>query len=133
MELPKKQLPWSLPRYYEPIGTFSCENSPFLGGTRGIVLLSSQVWKDVNSWALEIGISCTYSNPVITRGRKHTQYKKSSQCETSDCLSLTNTGASTNKKVLVFVKDNVEYDIILGTNFLSKTGIKLNYSVGNME
>jgi hypothetical protein len=25
-----------------------------------------------NSWALEIGISCTYSSPVITGGQKHT-------------------------------------------------------------
>ncbi len=33
------------------------------------------------------------------------------------------------QKVLVFDNDN----IILGTNFLSKTGIKLNYSEGNME
>jgi hypothetical protein len=32
------------------------------------------------------------------------------------------------KKVLVFDNDNVEYNIILGTNFLSKTGVKLNYS-----
>jgi hypothetical protein len=37
------------------------------------------------------------------------------------------------QKVLVFDSDNVKYDIILGTNFLSKTGIKLNYSEGNME
>ena len=36
------------------------------------------------------------------------------------------------QKVLVFDNDNVKYDIILGTNFLSKTGIKLNYSEGNM-
>jgi hypothetical protein len=27
------------------------------------------------------------------------------------------------KKVLVFDKDNVKYNIILGTNFLSKTGV----------
>ncbi len=33
----------------------------------------------------------------------------------------------------MFDNDNVKYDIILGTNFLSKTGIKLNYSEGNME
>ncbi len=33
----------------------------------------------------------------------------------------------------MFDKDNVKYDIILGTNFLYKTGIKLNYSEGNME
>ncbi len=33
----------------------------------------------------------------------------------------------------MFDNNNVEYDIILGTNFLSKTGIKLNYSEGNME
>jgi hypothetical protein len=37
------------------------------------------------------------------------------------------------QKVLVFDNNNVKYDIILGTNFLSKTGIKLNYSKGNME
>ncbi len=37
------------------------------------------------------------------------------------------------QKVLVFDKDNVKYNIILGTNFLSKTRIKLNYSEGNME
>jgi hypothetical protein len=36
------------------------------------------------------------------------------------------------QKVLVFDNNNVKYDIILG-NFLSKTGIKLNYSEGNME
>ncbi len=37
------------------------------------------------------------------------------------------------QKVLVFDNDNLKYDIILGTNFLSKTGIKLNYSEENME
>jgi hypothetical protein len=37
------------------------------------------------------------------------------------------------QKVSVFDNDNVKYNIILGTNFLSKTGIKLNYSEGNME
>jgi hypothetical protein len=37
------------------------------------------------------------------------------------------------QKVLVFDNDNVKYDIILGTNFLSKTGTKLNYSEGNIE
>jgi hypothetical protein len=37
------------------------------------------------------------------------------------------------QKVLVFNNDNVKYDIILGTNFLSQTGINLNYSEGNME
>jgi hypothetical protein len=36
------------------------------------------------------------------------------------------------QKVLVFDNNNVKYDIILGTNFLSKTGIKLNYSDRNM-
>jgi hypothetical protein len=30
------------------------------------------------------------------------------------------------QKVLVFNNNNIKYDIILGTNFLSKTGIKLN-------
>jgi hypothetical protein len=37
------------------------------------------------------------------------------------------------QKVLVFDNDNNKYNIILGRNFLSKTGIKLNYSEGNME
>jgi hypothetical protein len=37
------------------------------------------------------------------------------------------------QKVLVFDNNNIKYDVILGTNFLSKTGIKLNYSEGNME
>jgi hypothetical protein len=37
------------------------------------------------------------------------------------------------QKTLVFDNDNVKYNIILGTNFLSKTGIKLNYSDGNIE
>ncbi len=37
------------------------------------------------------------------------------------------------QKVLVFDNNNVKYDIILGTNFLSMTGIKLNYSEGNIE
>ncbi len=33
----------------------------------------------------------------------------------------------------MFDNNNVKYDIILGTNFLSKTGMKLNYSEGIME
>ncbi len=33
----------------------------------------------------------------------------------------------------MFDNDNVRYDIILGTNFLSKTRIKLKYSEGNIE
>jgi hypothetical protein len=37
------------------------------------------------------------------------------------------------QKVLVFDNDYVKYDIILVTNFLSKTGIKMNYSEGNMD
>jgi hypothetical protein len=37
------------------------------------------------------------------------------------------------QQVLVFDNDNVKYDIFLGTNFLSKTRIKFNYSEGNME
>ena len=37
------------------------------------------------------------------------------------------------QKALVFDNDQVKYDVILGTNFLSKTGIKLNYSEGKME
>jgi hypothetical protein len=37
------------------------------------------------------------------------------------------------QKVLVFDNDNIKYDIILGTNLLSKTGIKLNYAEGNMQ
>ena len=37
------------------------------------------------------------------------------------------------QKALVFDNDHVKYDIILGTNFLAKTEIKLNYSEGKME
>jgi hypothetical protein len=37
------------------------------------------------------------------------------------------------QKVLVFDNNNIKYNIILGTNYLSKTGIRLNYSEGNME
>ncbi len=37
------------------------------------------------------------------------------------------------QKVLVFDNDKAKYDFLLGTNFLSKIGIKLNYSEGNME
>ncbi len=37
------------------------------------------------------------------------------------------------QKVPVFNNDNVKCNIILVTNFLSKTGIKLNYSEGNMK
>ncbi len=33
----------------------------------------------------------------------------------------------------MFDNDNVKYSIVLGTNFLSMTGIKLNCSEGNME
>jgi hypothetical protein len=35
------------------------------------------------------------------------------------------------QKVLGFNNHKVKYDIILGTNFLSKTGIKLNYFLWN--
>ena len=37
------------------------------------------------------------------------------------------------QRALVFDNDQVRYDVILGTNFLSKAGIKLNYSEGKME
>jgi hypothetical protein len=37
------------------------------------------------------------------------------------------------QKVLAFDNNNVKYNTILGMNLLSKTGIKLNYSEGNME
>ena len=39
----------------------------------------------------------------------------------------------TQQKSLVFDNPNITYDIILGTNYLSKTGIKLNYERGQME
>jgi hypothetical protein len=45
----------------------------------------------------------------------------------------TGTSTSNQQKVLVFDNNNVKYDIILSTNFLSKTGIKTNYSEGNLE
>jgi hypothetical protein len=37
------------------------------------------------------------------------------------------------QKVLVFDNDNIKYNIILGTNSCSKTGIELNYLEGNIE
>ncbi len=37
------------------------------------------------------------------------------------------------KVLLFFDNHNVKYNIILGTNFPSKSGIKLNYSEDNME
>ena len=37
------------------------------------------------------------------------------------------------QKTLMFDNDKVKYDIILGTNIPSKTGIRLNYSEGKME
>jgi hypothetical protein len=37
------------------------------------------------------------------------------------------------QKELVFYNNNIKYNIILDTLFLSKTGIKLNYTERNME
>ncbi len=37
------------------------------------------------------------------------------------------------QKVLAFDNNNIIHNIILGTHFLTKAGIKLNYSEGNME
>ena len=36
------------------------------------------------------------------------------------------------QRALIFDSPNCKYDVILGTNFLSKAGIKLDYSTGNM-
>ncbi len=69
---PKSSCHGVFPDTRNPLEPSRVQNSPFLSGTRGVVLLSSRVWKDVNGWALEIGISCTYSNPVVTGGQKHT-------------------------------------------------------------
>ncbi len=69
---PKSSCHGAFPDTRNPLEPSRVLNSPFLRGTRGVVLLSSRVWKDVNGWALEIGISCTYSNPVVTGGQKHT-------------------------------------------------------------
>ena len=33
---------------------------------------------------------------------------------------------------LIFDNDNFQHDMIIGTNFLSKTGIKLYYDYGNI-
>jgi hypothetical protein len=37
------------------------------------------------------------------------------------------------EQVFVFDNNNAKYDIILGTNIVSKTGIQLNYSEGNLN
>jgi hypothetical protein len=39
----------------------------------------------------------------------------------------------TQQTCLVFNNDSCNYDIILGTNFLTKVGIKLNYEQNQME
>jgi hypothetical protein len=39
----------------------------------------------------------------------------------------------TQQTCLVFDNDSCNYDIILGTNFLTKVGIKLNYEENQME
>ena len=36
------------------------------------------------------------------------------------------------QRALIFDNDNCKYDMILGTNFLTKAGIKLDYDTGNM-
>ena len=37
------------------------------------------------------------------------------------------------QRALIFDNDNCKYDIIMGTDFLSKTGVKLDYSTGEMS
>ena len=37
------------------------------------------------------------------------------------------------QRALIFYNDTCRYDMIIGTNFLSKTDIKLEYESGNME
>ncbi len=56
--------------------------------------------------------------------------KKSSQCKTRDCPSLIKNRRINQQKVLVFDNNNIKYNIIMGTNLLSKTGFKSNYSEG---
>ncbi len=69
---PKSSCHGAFPNTRNPLEPSRVKNSLFFRGTRRVVLLSSRAWKDINSWALEIGISCTYSNPVVTGGEKHT-------------------------------------------------------------
>jgi hypothetical protein len=52
------------------------------------------------------------------------QHIRLNKCHKNRCIN--------QQQVLVSDNDNVKYNIILGTNFLSKTGIKLNYSDENM-
>ena len=40
---------------------------------------------------------------------------------------------SSEQHALVFDSKTCKYDMILGTNFLSKTGIKLDFDTGNMR
>jgi hypothetical protein len=37
------------------------------------------------------------------------------------------------QKALIFDADSCRYDVILGADFLSKTGIDVNYSTGTIE
>jgi hypothetical protein len=51
----------------------------------------------------------------------------------SGYLSLTKTAMWINKKPLIFDADSCRYDVILGADFLSKTGIDARYSTGSIE
>jgi hypothetical protein len=38
-----------------------------------------------------------------------------------------------NKKALIFESDTCKYDVIIGVEFLAKTGIDVKYSIGTIE
>ncbi len=39
----------------------------------------------------------------------------------------------TNKKALIFESETFKYDVILGADFLTKTGIDVKYSIGTIQ
>jgi hypothetical protein len=74
--------------------------------------ITKEVGKAIQSWPLYVSW----------------KLKTSSRCKTEYCQNLTK---KANQPTICFsvCHENVKYGMILGTNFLSKIGIRLNYSI----
>jgi hypothetical protein len=90
------------PRYYGLIGTFSCKTAP-ARGTRGVVLLSSRVWKGCHCLGTRDWYLMHHSNPFITGGQKHTHtHTHTHNSQTKECINQTrNTLPSSTPATLV--------------------------------
>ncbi len=71
MELPKHSCHGAFPDARNSLEPSLSRTVP-PGGTRGVVLLSSRVWKDVNRLDTRDWNLMPYSSLVITGGQKHT-------------------------------------------------------------